>query len=63
MAITTMLKSTFPLSLLILFACSKNEEPAAPSNIFLFTTIGMVETPFQPKPALAIWDKYFLQEP
>lgn len=35
MAITTMLKSTFPLSLLILFACSKKEEPAAPSNIFL----------------------------
>jgi hypothetical protein len=29
----------------------------------LFTTIGMVDTPFQPKPALAIWDKYFLQEP
>ena len=35
MAITTMVKSTFPLSLLILFACSKKEEPAAPSNIFL----------------------------
>lgn len=28
-------------------------------NILLFTTIGMVDTQFQPKPALAIWDNVF----